>query len=704
MAASGDGGIKMVMAAMKGMFVVLFLGILMMWIMMPTNTYRQKWRTDISKKATSTLIGTAASNILIWTFPMLFLAVLGSIYLHLVKKHNNNYESQSDSKSHRWALIWKKPALVKGPLGIVSWTELAFLIMFISLLVWSLSNGLKIRLGNLKEKAEHGHKTWIKKFQTVAFMLGIVGNICLAFLFYPVARGSSVLPLLGLTSEGSIKYHIWVGHMAMVLFTAHGFGYIITWIINNQLSELIQWQTTDVPNLPGEIALLGGLLLWIATLPRIRRKAFELFFYTHNLYIIFVVFFFLHVGINYAVIMLPGFYLFMIDRFLRFLQSQRKVRLVSARLLPCDTVELNFSKSPDLSYNPTSIMFVNVPGVSKLQWHPFTVTSSSKLEPERISVAIKVEGTWSRKLYDLISSSSMDRVEAAIEGPYGPATTHFLSHDKLVMVSGGSGITPFISIIRDLCFLNKTTQCRIPKLMLICAFRKSSDLSWLDLLMPISDTSSGLSNLQLQIEVYITRDKVPKTNNPNQVRAVWFKPHPTDAPVSAILGPNSWLWLAVVISSSFIIFLILIGIITRYYIYPIDKNKNLYDYSGKAALNMLFICVSIAAAASAAVFLNRRKESKKIQNTEGSSQEGTPGSSLHNADRELECLPRQAIWDATNVHYGERPDLKRTLLECEESSVGVLASGPKKLRHEVANICSTGRSENFHFESISFSW
>jgi hypothetical protein len=53
-----------------------------------------------------------------------------------------------------------------------------------------------------------------------------------------------------------------------------------------------------------------------------------------------------HVGFSYACIMLPGFYLFMIDRLLRFLQSQKRIRLVSARVLPCEAVELSFSKSP----------------------------------------------------------------------------------------------------------------------------------------------------------------------------------------------------------------------------------------------------------------------------------------------------------------------------------------------------------------------
>ena len=75
-----------------------------------------------------------------------------------------------------------------------------------------------------------------------------------------------------------------------------------------------------------------------------------------------------------------------------------------------------------------SIMFVNLPSISKLQWHPFTVTSNSNLEQENLSVVIKCDGTWSKKLHQMLSSSSssVDHLEASIEGPYGPASTNFL--------------------------------------------------------------------------------------------------------------------------------------------------------------------------------------------------------------------------------------------------------------------------------------
>jgi ferric-chelate reductase len=224
------------------------------------------------------------------------------------------------------------------------------------------------------------------------------------------------------------------------------------------------------------------------------------------------------------------------------------------------------------------------------------------------------------------------------------------------MVSGGSGITPFISIIRELIFLSTTPNCNTPKVKLICAFKNSPDLTMLDLILPISGTISDISNLQLQIEAFVTREKEPETDKSKPLRAIWFQPHAADAPFSAILGPNSWLWLGMIIASSFVIFLILIGIITRYYIYPIDHNTNdIFSTSWRAVISMFVICICIAITASAAVFWNKRRnavEAKQVQNMEEAT--GSPGSH----DMELESLPHQSLAQAINVHYGRRPDLK----------------------------------------------
>ncbi|XP_019413707.1 PREDICTED: ferric reduction oxidase 2-like [Lupinus angustifolius] len=429
---------------------------------------------------------------------------------------------------------------------------------------------------------------------------------------------------------------------------------------------MLKWDKGGTANVAGELALIIGLLMWIATIQRIRRKMFELFFYTHNLYILFIIFFIFHISITFACIMLPGFYLFLVDRYLRFLQSRHQVRLISARVLPCETVELNFSKGHGLTYNPTSIMFINIPSISKLQWHPFSVTSNSNLERENLSVVIKSEGTWTQKLYKLLSSPSItDRLGVSVEGPYGPASTNYQRHDTLVLISGGSGITPFISIIREFIFMSTNFKCKTPKIILICVFRKSSSLSMIDLVLPISTIPYDISNMNLQIEVYITKDKEPQLNSQTYLQTKWFKPNPTDTPIYVILGSNSWLWLGAIISTSFIIFLVIIGIIFRYYIFPIEHNSNnTFSNPLRSFLHMLVICVSIVMVASAAFLLNKKhnaKEEKNIQDLGGSIPTMSPSSTSYNTNRELESLPCESLVQATNVHYGIRPDLKSKL-------------------------------------------
>ena len=108
---------------------------------------------------------------------------------------------------------------------------------------------------------------------------------------------------------------------------------------------MIEWSATYVSNLAGNIAIVLAVAMWVTSLPRVRRKMFEVFYYTHQLYPLYILFYVLHVGASYFCMILPGIFLFVIDRYLRYLQSSQHAALVSARVLPCETLELNFSKS-----------------------------------------------------------------------------------------------------------------------------------------------------------------------------------------------------------------------------------------------------------------------------------------------------------------------------------------------------------------------
>ncbi|XP_057988730.1 ferric reduction oxidase 4 isoform X2 [Hevea brasiliensis] len=638
-------------------FLVVFLGWIMIWDMLPTKVYQNTWTPKLSSELNSTLFEGQGTNLLLFSFPVMFIAAFGSVYLHFQKKlRKPSYKSAAVS-SNRLSFL-KRPVLVVAPLGIVTATEIAFAAMFVALLIWSLANYLYVSFGHLHMHKE-GEKIWQAKFRSVSLRLGYIGNICWAFLFFPVTRGSSVLALVGLTSESSIKYHIWLGHLSMILFAAHTIGFIIYWAMTNQMALMLEWSKTWVSNVAGEIAVVLALAMWVTSSHRIRRKMFE---------------------------------------------SRQQARLLSSRLLPCGCIELNFSKSTGLYYNPTSILFLNVPSIAKLQWHPFTVTSNCDMEPETLSVVIKRQGSWSQKLYQEISSS-VDRLEMSVEGPYGPTSSHFLRHELLMMVSGGSGITPFISIIRQIIVQSTQPNCQIPRIFLVCAFKKSADLAMLDLMLPINGTPAQITQLQLQIEAYITREtEQPIADTEKHLQTIWFKPNPSDSPITAALGPKNWLWLGTIIVSSFVMFLLLLGIVTRYYIFPIDQNtEEIYHFSYFVLWEMLLVCACVVIASSAAFFWCK-KQNEQIQNLEVPTATASPGSGPYGADTELESLPHQSLVQATKVHFGARPDLNRILSECKGSDVGVLACGPRAMRHEVAKICSSGLADNLHFESISFDW
>ncbi|PON96999.1 Phthalate dioxygenase reductase [Trema orientale] len=370
--------------------------------------------------------------------------------------------------------------------------------------------------------------------------------------------------------------------------------------------------------------------MWVTSFGRVRRKMFEVFFYTHHLYTLYIVFYILHVGVAYFCMILPGIFLFFIDRYLRFLQSRDRVRLLSARVLPGGNFEMNFAKSPGLQYNPTSILFINVPTISKLQWHPFTISSNSNMDRDKLSIVIRTEGSWSQKLYKQLSS--IDHLEVSAEGPYGPSSFSFLRHEALIM--------------------------------------NSADLAMLDLLLPISGPHADqISQMQLQIEAYVTQEKEQPTEDAqNSIQTIWYKPNPLDSPISATLGPNSWLWLGAIISSSFVLFLLVLGLVTRYYIYPVNHNTgDFYHYSYRCLWDMFLVCACVCLVSSVGFVWSKRRNAlmdnsyKQVQNVEMATPAASPASWSYVAaadHRELESLPNQSLAQAIKVHFGARPDLK----------------------------------------------
>lgn len=106
---------------------------------------------------------------------------------------------------------------------------------------------------------------------------------------------------------------------------------------------MTKWPRTGRVNLAGAAALATGLVIWVTSLPPVRRKNFHLFYSAHHLHAAFLVFFLLHGGDRHFYTVSSGVLLFALDKLARVIGSRPAASLVSAKILPCRAIELSLS-------------------------------------------------------------------------------------------------------------------------------------------------------------------------------------------------------------------------------------------------------------------------------------------------------------------------------------------------------------------------
>lgn len=93
-------------------------------------------------------------------------------------------------------------------------------------------------------------------------------------------------------------------------------------------------------------------------------------------------------------------------------------------------------------YEAGQYVFLQVPQLSFLQWHPFTISTCIGRE---MKLHIKTDGDWTNKLHDMT-----DLKYVGIDGPFGAPAQRFYDFDQSIVVGAGIGITPFSGILNDL--------------------------------------------------------------------------------------------------------------------------------------------------------------------------------------------------------------------------------------------------------------
>lgn len=380
-------------------------------------------------------------------------------------------------------------------LGGLRWGEIVFIWVYAVL-------NIGVTLYSYTRFSFYGHSPMSALVRTFGHLI----NVNLGATLLPVTRNSVWMWLLRMPFERANKYHRIFGRMTYLFMSAH-FG---VW--------MIRWSLADesiIGHINGGLTPRLGFTAWAATtlmalfsLDVFRRSRFELFYYVHHLFLVSVTFATLHTWVQHgtrpdktAVYVLPGALLYFIDRVQRFRSGQlNPTSLVSIRRETYDVVRLELRKKNGFPFRAGQYVFVNVPSISWFQWHPFSISSSPGNPTFSLLVKDMGKGTWTHQLALLSMSRLATKLKIKVDGPYGSMNLSYADYGVVVLVCGGIGVTPIVSLLKEIAAIRSTLP-HLQRVYFVWVVRKASYLMW------FQDYFAHLPSDLFEVSLYVTRSK-----------------------------------------------------------------------------------------------------------------------------------------------------------------------------------------------------
>jgi NAD(P)H-flavin reductase len=222
--------------------------------------------------------------------------------------------------------------------------------------------------------------------------------------------------------------------------------------------------------------------IYTAAFDNTKRGQFEIFWYSHHVFILFFVFLFVHgkKGLNpgyWPYIIAPGA-LYFLERLLRIYRANQRVVVLSATIMD-DVFSLEFAKEGVFAspYKEGQYIFLNSPPISLVQWHPFTISSAPEEKTVTVHIRVSVDGSWTKELCAYVSAMGpkgkpyfgLDRQGPqgklagkvlgpdgkqmlCIDGPHSAPTQHVSEYSTALIIGAGIGATPVSATLKSVVF------------------------------------------------------------------------------------------------------------------------------------------------------------------------------------------------------------------------------------------------------------
>jgi len=310
----------------------------------------------------------------------------------------------------------------------------------------------------------------------------------------------------------------------------------------------------------------GFICLWMyfiysATPDNTRRGQFEIFWYSHHCFVLFFAFIIFHGkgGINphYWMYCIPCLTIYAAERALRMYRSSLPVAVLSVSLMD-EVLSLEFAKEGSVfefePYKEGQYVFLLAPSCSRVQWHPFTISSAPQEATVTVHIRVLGEGSWTRGLMQYMSALGpkgksliqLDRMGPSgkvpgkilgpdgraliqIDGPMSAPCQHIGEYSTVMVIGAGIGATPVSSCLKSIVFHKwrvNIGECfpAHAHFMWVCAWRDIDAFRWLirtikeaqDEVVHMRATSAAsMANKTFSFHIFMT--SVPKGAQPVSV-------------------------------------------------------------------------------------------------------------------------------------------------------------------------------------------
>ncbi len=205
---------------------------------------------------------------------------------------------------------------------------------------------------------------------------------------------ASVVPV-----DDAIDFHRLVGHTLFGLSVAHAGAFIFAYTRGHASHFGLAATLRGASG----FALLGVFtVMWVCSLSIIRRSSrFELFYFTHLLYIAWLALAIVHAP-SFALWVGVPLLAFGVEQIVRRVRRASKARVIAAEALRSGVTRLEIEKPKGREYGAGDYAFLRLPAIAKHEWHPFTISSAP--ERETLTFHVRSLGNWTSALRRLVES------------------------------------------------------------------------------------------------------------------------------------------------------------------------------------------------------------------------------------------------------------------------------------------------------------